>query len=106
MTGREMKFLAQEVKVGLALGQSVHHAFASRDDLPRPGRSFYRHVENEAIGVRKMDLRKKARHKKRNKKEASRHEKESCAGREHGDHLLPGEEVRAKTVQTDCAEGT
>ena len=34
MTGREMAFLAREVKAGLARGQSVHHIFASRDDPP------------------------------------------------------------------------
>lgn len=34
MTGREMAFLAREVKASLARGQSVHHIFASRDDLP------------------------------------------------------------------------
>lgn len=42
MTGQEMAYLAKTVKEGLALGQSVHHVFVSRDDLPcseRSGRS-------------------------------------------------------------------
>ena len=105
MTGHEMAFLANEVKAGLELGQSVHHIFASRDDLPCSERSFYRHVENEDIEVRKMDLRKKVKYKKRNKRKASRREKGFYAGREYSDYMeLPGEE-RAKTVQMDCVEG-
>lgn len=105
MTGREMAFLAAEVKAGLALGQSVHHIFASRDDLPCSERSFYRHVEDEAIGVRKMDLRKKVKYKKRNKKKASRHEREFYAGREFSDYAGLDADVRANTVQMDCVEG-
>lgn len=45
MTGHEMQFLVSAVREGLAKGQSVRHVFASRDDLPCPDRSFYRHVE-------------------------------------------------------------
>ena len=105
MTGHDMAFLASEVKAGLEKGQSVHHIFASRDDLPCSERSFYRHVENEDIDVRKMDLRKKVKYKKRSKKKANRHEKEFYAGREHSDYMeLPAEE-RAGTVQMDCVEG-
>lgn len=105
MTGHEMAFLASEVKAGLALGQSVHHIFASRDDLPCSERSFYRHVENEDIDVRKMDLRKKVKYKKRNKKKANRHEKEFYAGREYSDYMGLDADVRATTVQMDCVEG-
>ena len=105
MTGHEMAFLAAEVKAGLALGQSVHHIFASRDDLPCSERSFYRHVEDEAIDVRKMDLRKKVKCKKRNKKKAGRHEKEFYAGREYSDYMELDADIRAKTVQMDCVEG-
>ena len=105
MTGREMAFLATEVKAGLALGQSVHHIFASRDDLPCSERSFYRHVENEAIDVRKMDLRKKVKYKRRNRKKANRREKEFYAGREYSDYMELDAEVRAATVQMDCVEG-
>ena len=105
MTGREMAFLASEVKAGLDKGQSVHHIFASRDDLPCSERSFYRHVENEAIEVRKMDLRKKVKYKKRSKKRGSRHEKEFYAGREFSDYMELPEEERANAVQMDCVEG-
>ena len=105
MTGREMAFLASEVKAGLALGQSVHHIFASRDDLPCSERSFYRHVENEDIGVRKMDLRKKVKYKKRSRRKASRHERELYAGREYCDYMELPEEERERTVQMDCVEG-
>ena len=105
LTGHEMAFLAREVKAGLELGQSVHHIFASRRDLPCSERSFYRHVENEDIDVRKMDLRKKVKYKKRNKKRSSRHEKEFYAGREHSDYMELDADVRASTVQMDCVEG-
>ena len=105
MTGHEMAFLAGEVKAGLEKGQSVHHIFASRDDLPCSERSFYRHVENEAIDVRKMDLRKKVKYKKRNKKKASRREKEFYAGREFSDYMELDADIRAATVQMDCVEG-
>lgn len=104
MTGHEMAFLATEVKSGLEKGQSVHHIFASRDDLPCSERSFYRHVENEAIDVRKMDLRKKVKYKKRDKRK-ERHESGFYAGHEYSDYLALPEEVRARCVQMDCVEG-
>lgn len=105
MTGREMEFLATEVRAGLDLGQSVHHIFSSRDDLPCSERSFYRHVENEAIDVRKMDLRKKVKYKKRGKRKASRREAEFYAGREYRDYMALDADMRANTVQMDCVEG-
>ena len=105
MTGHEMAFLAEQVKAGLEKGQSVHHIFASRDDLPCSERSFYRHVEDEAIDVRKMDLRKKVKYKKRNKRKANRREREFYAGREHSDYMELDAEARATTVQMDCVEG-
>ena len=105
MTGHEMAFLATEVKAGLILGQSVHHIFSSRNDLPCSERSFYRHVENENIDVHKMDLRKKVKYKKRNKKKVSRREKEFYAGREFADYMELDADIRAATVQMDCVEG-
>lgn len=105
MTGHEMAFLAAEVKAGLAKGQSVHHIFASRDDLPCSERSFYRHVEDEAIDVRKMDLRKKVKYKKRSKRKAGRRGRGLYAGREYSDYMGLDADVRAGTVQMDCVEG-
>lgn len=104
MTGAEMEFLAEVVKEGLAKGQSVHHVFASRSDLPCSERSFYRHVENEAIGVRKMDLRKKVKYKKRSKKKADR-EAGFYEGHTYADYQNLSEDVRAGVVQMDCVEG-
>lgn len=104
MTGHEMALLASEVRAGLRLGQSVHHIFASRDDLPCSERSFYRHVENEAIDVRKMELKKKVRYKKRSKKQ-KRHGRGFYEGREYADFLALDEEARARCVQIDCVEG-
>ena len=105
MTGHEMMFLAQEVKAGLEKGQSVHHIFASRDDLPCSERSFYRHVENESIDVRKMDLRKKVKYKKRAKSKVNRRETGFYAGREYSDYIALDVEDRIATVQMDCVEG-
>lgn len=104
MTGREMEFLAAQAKAGLGLGQSVHH-ISSRGDLPCLGRSFYRHVENEAIDVRKMDLRKKVKYKKRGCKKRSRREGEFYVGREYRDYMGLPEDERANAVQMDCVEG-
>lgn len=105
MTGREMAFLAREVKASLARGQSVHHIFASRDDLPCSERSFYRYVESEDIDVAKMDLRKKVRYKRRSRKRVSRREAAFYEGRAYADYLDLGEEERARTVEMDCVEG-
>lgn len=104
MTGHEMARLAAEVRAGLGLGQSVHHIFASRDDLPCSERSFYRHVENEAIDVRKMELRKKVRYKKRSRRQ-KRHGGGFYAGREYADFLALDDDARARCVQIDCVEG-
>lgn len=105
LTGKEMQLLADTVKAGLKLGQSVHHIFVSRPNLPCTERSFYRYVEAEAIDVRKMDLPKKVKYKKRNKKKISRHEKEFYDGRTYADYLSLEEEKRARTVEIDCVEG-
>lgn len=105
MTGQEMAYLAKTVKEGLALGQSVHHVFVSRDDLPCSERSFYRHVEDEAIEVRKMDLRKKVKYKKRSKAKSNHHAAGFYTGRAYDDYLALPDEQRARTVQMDCVEG-
>lgn len=101
-----MAFLAREVKAGLARGQSVHHIFASRDDLPCSERSSCRHVENEDIDVAKMGLRKKVRYKRRNKRKANRHEAAFYAGRTYANCPTPPEEGRACVVEMDCVEGS
>lgn len=87
----------------LALNQPVHHVFASHPELPCSERSFYRYVEDEAIAVRKMNLRKKAKYKKRDEKHA--HENGFYEGRTYKDYLELDEDVRPHTVQMDCVEG-
>lgn len=52
-----------------------------------------------------MDLRKKVKYKKRNKKKFGRRKGEFYAGREHSDHMALAEDLRAITVQMDCVEG-
>ncbi len=106
MTGREMAFLAREVKAGLARGQSVHHVFASRDDLPCSERSSCRHVENEDIDVAKMGLRKKVRYKRRSQRKRNRHEAAFYARRTYANCPTPPEEGRACVVEMDCVEGS
>ena len=97
--------MARAVKDGLELGQPVDHVFASHGDIPCSERSFYRHVENEAIDVRKMDLRKKVKYRKRNRKKPNRREAGFYAGRTYADYLALPDEERARTVQMDCVEG-
>lgn len=104
MTGHEMLYLASEVRAGLKKGQSVHHIFASRDDLPCSERSFYRHVEAEAIDIHKMELRKKVSYKRRHRR-AARRAAGIFANREYSDYMELSEEMRANTVQMDCVEG-
>lgn len=105
MTGREMAFLAGAVREGLAKGQSVHHIFASRDDLPCSERSFYRHVENEAIDIHKMELRKKVRYRKRKRARPAGRDTGVFEGRTHADYLALDAGLRAAAVQMDCVEG-
>lgn len=105
MTGHEMAFLAAAVREGLERGQSVHHVFASRDDLPCSERSFYRHVENEAIDVSKMELRKKVRYRKRKRTRPAGRDTGAFEGRSHADYLALDAELRATAVQMDCVEG-
>lgn len=73
---------------------------------PCSERSFYRHVENEAIGIHKMDLRKKVKYKKRARKKEGGHKKDFYQGRTYTDYLALPEDLRANTVQIDCVEGT
>lgn len=102
MTGHEMIELAEVMKKGLALNQSVHHIFASHPDLPCSERSFYRHVENEDIAVPKMDLRKKVKYKKRSHTKVR--ESKFYLGHEYSDYLDLCAELRQKVVQMDCVE--
>lgn len=103
MCGHEIAYLEATVKEGLAKGQPVHHIFVAHPDLPCSERSFYRHVESEVIDVHKMDLRKKVKYKKRNKKHA--HKEGFYEGRTYADYLTLDEALRADTVQMDCVEG-
>lgn len=52
-----------------------------------------------------MDLRKKVRYKRRNRKSANRREAAFYDGRTYADYLALGEEERARTVEMDCVEG-
>lgn len=105
MTGHDMADLAQVVRQGLALGQSVHHIFASHPNLACSERSFYRHVENEVIDIHKMDLHKKVKYKPRKTKKNNRHESLFYKGREYSDYLKLNEAKRLSVVQMDCVEG-
>lgn len=95
MAGHETALLAREAETGLAGGQSLHHIFASRDDLPCSERSSCRRVENEGIDVAKMDLRKRVKHEGHNRKGANRREAAFYDGRTYADYLalVPPDEV-------------
>lgn len=83
----------------------MHHVFASRDDLPCSERSFYRHVESEAIDIHKMELRKKVRYRKRKRARAAARDTGIFKGRTHAAWLALPAEARMRTVQMDCVEG-
>ena len=104
LTGHEIAELENTVKEGLAKGQPIHHIFVAHPELPCSERSFYRHVENEAIAVRKMDLRKKVKYKKRTSRK--NHEDAFYEGRTYDDYLSLSEKEREHTVQIDCVEGS
>lgn len=104
MTGHEMSQLAETLKAGLEKGQSVHHIFVAHPELACSERSFYRYVEAEAIDVRKMDLHKKVKYKKR-RSGKTRRDFIDRTGRTFADFCALGEEQCRGAVQMDCVEG-
>jgi len=105
LTEGEAKALTEAVRSGLAKGQSIHHIFESRD-LPCSERSFYRHVENQDIPLKSIDLHKKVKYKKRKReKKAPAHTTGFFAGHEYSDYLaLPAEDQTAVT-EVDTVHG-
>ena len=94
--------LTAKVKAGRALGQSVHHIFAT-EDMPCLERTFYRYVEDGSIPVIPLELAKKVKYRGRKRKKAKdAHEPGFYRGCEYADfmELPPGERARATEVDT------
>jgi len=104
LTEGEAKALTEAVRSGLAKGQSIHHIFESRD-LPCSERSFYRHVENQDIPIKSIDLHKKVKYKKRKRNKAHAHGSGFFAGHEYLDYLALPEEDRAAVTEVDTVDG-
>ena len=104
MTKAEMDGLVDAVRAGLALGQSVHHIFAT-NDMPCSERSFYRHVHNGDIPIIPLELAKKVKYKKRRKAQAKSHRSGFYGGHEHEDYLALPDQDRAATTEVDTVWG-
>lgn len=102
----EMDLLISTVKEGLALGQSIHHIFQTRE-LPCSERSFYRYVENEQVPILSIELAKKVRYKKRKRKKSEEgvHRAGFYLGRTYDDLLAVPEDERAWITEVDTVCG-
>lgn len=105
LTRDEMDLLVGTVRAGLARGQSVHHIFRT-SDLPCSERSFYRYVEEGKVPLLSIELAKKVRYKKRERKrEHSVHESGFYEGRTYDDMLAIPEEERGWVTEVDTVCG-
>lgn len=102
----EVDDLVAKVKAGRALGQSVHHIFAT-EEMPCSERTFYRYVDEGRIPIIPLDLAKKVKYRGRKKKKAGEtiHEPGFYKGCEYLDFMeLPPEE-RAHVTEVDTVVG-
>ena len=104
LTEEEVGSLVGTVRAGLARGQSIHHIFES-NGLPCSERSFYRHVENQTIPIKSIDLAKKVKYKKRKRAKAVSHETGFFAGHEYEDYLELSDQDRARVTEMDTVLG-
>jgi len=96
--------LTEIVREGLSNGQSIHHIF-EYGKLPCSERSFYRHVENQNIPIKSIDLHKKVKYKKRRKIKARTHGIGFYAGHEYEDFMSLPEDDRAVVTEVDTIHG-
>lgn len=69
LTSEEVKTIDQILSVGIKNGQPISHLFATyENELIISERTAYRLIEDGILSVRNVDLRRKARYKKRHKK--------------------------------------
>jgi IS30 family transposase len=103
LTEGEMGLLIENVREGLARGQSVHHVFETYE-MPCSERSFYRYVESGSVPILSIELAKKVRYKKRRKRKAV-HEGGFYAGHEYDDFMELPDEERAAVTEVDTVLG-
>lgn len=99
----ELADMSRIIKEGLALGQSVHHMFETRD-MPVSERTFYRYVQDEDIDVISLELAKKVKYKKR-KKDKVYHPSGFYKHRQYSDWLALAPDARQSTTQLDTVIG-
>lgn len=106
LTPEEMDLLVESVREGLAVGQSVHHIFQTRE-LPCSERSFYRYVEREQVPIMSIELAKKVRYEKRARRdeEARIHRSGFYQGRTYDDLLAIPEDERGWVTEVDTVCG-
>lgn len=101
----EVEYLVDTVRSGLRLGQSIHHIFVA-NTMPCSERTFYRLVEDEAIGIINLELAKKVKRKKRRHNKASSfHERGFYKGHEYKDYLKLPLSERMVTTEVDTVWG-
>ena len=105
LTPGEVDELVLKVKTGRALGQSIHHIFAT-EDMPCSERTFYRYVDEQRIPIIALELAKKVRYKGRRKKAGNDgHEPGFYRGCEYSDFLALPKEERESVTEVDTVLG-
>jgi len=104
LTEDESKMLTDVVRTGLSKGQSIHHIFETYD-LPCSERSFYRHVGNQDIPIKSIDLHKSVKYKKRKRIKERSHDAGFYNGHEYEDYLALPEEGRSIVTEVDTIHG-
>lgn len=65
LTSEELENITIILKQGLKQGQSIEHIIASNPNFPLSVRSVYRHIDNETIAIKNIELRRKVKLKPR-----------------------------------------
>ena len=101
----EVRELVSKVKAGRALGQSIHHIFAT-EDMPCSERTFYRYVDEQRIPVIALELAKKVKYKSRHKRCSNDgHDPGFYRGCEYADFLELPREERERVTEVDTVIG-
>lgn len=104
-TREELIFMAALVKPLLAQGQSLEHIWATHaDDMKCSARTFCRYIENGAVDIVNLELRKKVAFKPRKPKKTQA-PRQDLDGRTYSEFLNLPQEIQMSAVEMDCVEG-
>lgn len=104
-TREELLEMASVAKPLLAQGQSLEHIWATHaGEMKCSVRTFYRYIENGAVDIINLELRKKVSFKPRRSStpQLPRHD---LTGRTYAEFLDLPLEVQMSAVEMDCVEG-